>query len=116
MRDNKTWCIAKILEVRVKRADEDEDLNQGAEQKDRGHHRDPSEVNGVHREYEYYITYLEHERRNDRWVPEVCLRIREDHWINSEMEKIDVDKKKNENDAAYANFLKNDVHFGMQPN
>ena len=116
MRDNKSWCIAKILEVRVKRADEDEDLNQGAEQKDRGHHRDPSEVNGVHREYEYYITYLEHERRNDRWVPEVCLRIREDDWINSEMEKIDVDKKKNENDAAYANFLKNDVHFGMQPN
>jgi len=58
---------------------------------------------------------LEHERRNDRWVPEICLKIREDDWINAEMEKLDVDKKKKEEQAALANFLKNDVHSGMTP-
>ena len=33
MRDNKTWCIAKILDVRVKKLDdEDGDTNQASEQ------------------------------------------------------------------------------------
>ena len=44
------------------------------------------------KEYEYYITYLEHERRNDRWVTEVCLRIDEEK-VNFELNKLE-DKQK----------------------
>lgn len=56
---------------------------------------------------------MEHERRNDRWVPEVCLRIKEAEWIENELEKIDFDKKKKENDEEHKKFLENNVHFGM---
>jgi len=94
MRDNKTWCIAKILEVRAKQLDEEDDSLEF--ENNRGHHRDLTQANGASREYEYYITYLEHERRNDRWVPEVCLRIKDDDWVETELEKIDMDKKKKE--------------------
>lgn len=56
-RDNKSWQLAKILEIR-KNANADPDKKATM--------------------YEYYVTYLEHERRNDRWVPEVMLKIDEE--------------------------------------
>jgi len=48
--------------------------------------------------YEYYVTYLEHERRNDRWVPECCLRIDEER-VNYEINKLDDAKRKAEEEA-----------------
>lgn len=39
MRDNRTWCFAKIIDVRVKVPDEDETSESITEQS-RGHHRD----------------------------------------------------------------------------
>ena len=119
MRDNKTWCLAKIMEVRNKMVDEDINWGLSIEQspaqseennpESGGHHRKPAR-----REYEYYVTYLEHERRNDRWVPEVCLRI-DDEKVNLEINKLDDRKRKEEDEATRFRFLANDVHLGMQP-
>jgi hypothetical protein len=108
MRDNKTWCFAKILDVRIKKPNDEYE-----QEMQRGHHRDQSDINGSTKEYEYYITYLEHERRNDRWVPEVCLRIKDDEWVEEQFEKINNEKRLKEELEAKTNFMKNDVHHGM---
>lgn len=89
-RDNKTWQLAKILEIRKSNGDTSKSV------------------------YEYYVTYLEHERRNDRWVPEVCLRIDEEK-VNLEINKLDEEKRKAEEEAQQFRFMQNDVHHGMQP-
>lgn len=93
MRDNKTWCIAKIMEIR----------------------RDPSQPpaetqSAAIPKYEYYVTYLDHERRNDRWIPEICLRIDEEA-VSKELNRIDDAKKVKEEGAK--EFMANDVHHGM---
>ena len=63
MRDNKTWCIAKIIAIR--------------EYKPYPYLAQKVPEN-LCSEYEYYITYLEHDRRCDRWVLEVFLRPNDD--------------------------------------
>lgn len=75
------------------------------------HHR--ANKRTIKRDYEYYITYLAHERRNDRWLPEIGLKI-DEQLINDEQERIEEHRKKEEerNQA----FMSNDVHLGMQPN
>ena len=89
MRDNKTWCIAKILEIR-KQVKVEELKNSDSTN---ATEKNPEVINSYHRNsdgfvYEYYVTYLEHERRNDRWVPEICLRIDEE-WVNQEINRLD---------------------------
>lgn len=67
----------------------------------------------VHRQdYEYYVTYLEHERRNDRWIPEICIRIDGDS-VARELNRLDRLKLKEEEEAARFRFLENNVHQGM---
>ena len=50
------------------------------------------------------MTYLEHERRNDRWVPEVCIRIDEE-TVNRELNKLDETKRKEEEEAQKFRFM-----------
>jgi hypothetical protein len=82
-RDNKTWQLAKILEIR------------------KSANADPNQKPVP---YEYYVTYLEHERRNDRWVPEVMLKIDEEK-VNLEINKLDEEKRKAEEEAQQFRFM-----------
>lgn len=93
MRDNKTWELGKVMEVRERIIDEDieetdferamaklkknlDDNDEPEEQPSQlSHHR--ANKRTLRRDYEYYITYLAHERRNDRWLPEIGLKIDE---------------------------------------
>lgn len=85
-RDNKNWYLAKILEIRK--------VDRSAQPADELRKQD----------YEYYVTYLEHERRNDRWVPEVCIRIDEE-TVNRELNKLDETKRKEEEEAQKFRFM-----------
>lgn len=85
-RDNKNWYLAKILEIRK--------IDRSAQ---------PIDEPRKH-EYEYYVTYLEHERRNDRWVPELCIRIDEE-TVNRELNKLDETKRKEEEEAQKFRFM-----------
>lgn len=60
--------------------------------------------------YEYYINYLGHQRRNDRWITDDEFRI-DDEEIEREFkayeDKVREEKELNEQ------FLKNDEHLGL---
>lgn len=87
MRDNKSYKLAKILDVRKPTKKDDEDENQNNKENDDQAKKDvemKDETGGndggaepVY-DYEYYVNYLELERRNDRWVAESMLQINED--------------------------------------
>ena len=113
MRDNKTWELAKVMDVRERvidddldetpfdrwivdlksRPDDEDSSNEKAEKAALSHHR--ANKRTLKRDYEYYITYLAHERRNDRWLAEIGLKIDEQR-INDEQERIDEHKRKEE--------------------
>ena len=66
----------------------------------------------VRRDYEYYVTYKEHERRNDRWIPEIGIRIDEER-VGIEYNKLEDQKRRQEEDIQRYNFMANNVHQGM---
>jgi len=111
MRDNKTWCFAQVISIRKKiNEDEDDNTNDKSVPKqkvndpeaDNGHHRDSSSSS---QEYEYYVTYLEHERRNDRWVPESCVFLVDDDRVNQELSRLDDKKRKQEEEDNRYRFM-----------
>jgi hypothetical protein len=48
-------------------------------------------------DYEYYIQFLEHERRNNRWVTEPYIRIDEEK-VNAERLRIEASKEQTHED------------------
>jgi hypothetical protein len=50
------------------------------------------------------VTYLEHERRNDRWVPEICIRIDEER-VNLEINKLDDAKRRADEEEQKFKFM-----------
>jgi len=65
------------------------------------------------KEYEYYVTYLELERRNDRWIIDDMIKIDEEN-VNSTLNRLEADKIAAEEESQRTKFLLNDVHHGMQ--
>mmetsp|Transcript_3837 Transcript_3837/g.4893 ORF Transcript_3837/g.4893 Transcript_3837/m.4893 type:complete len:127 (+) Transcript_3837:77-457(+) len=87
MRDNKSHKLAKILDVRKPKKDDDIGLkNNNQEEAKKDTEMKDENADPVY-DYEYYVNYLELERRNDRWVPESFLQIDED-LIESELNRI----------------------------
>ena len=134
MRDNKSWELAIIMEVRCKPPlDSDDegyiesthsttDANKPKQEPQNGeaqksnpettklelsHHRSSDE--GPKKEYEYYVNYLQLERRNNRWISEDMIETNAE-LISKALDKYERDKKAEE--AAGQKFLEKDVHYG----
>lgn len=71
------------------------------------HHRSSDE--GPKKEYEYYVNYLQLERRNNRWISEDMIDTNAE-LISKALDKFEREKKADE--AAGQKFLENDVHYG----
>jgi hypothetical protein len=128
MRDNKTWELAIIMEVRCKPSPDSDDESPAettqstekqiktemkseetpkVEKPELNHHRNSEE--GPKKEYQYYVNYLQLERRNNRWISEDMIDTNAE-LISKALDKYEKDKKAEE--AAGQKFLENDVHYG----
>lgn len=58
------------------------------------------------------MSYLELERRNDRWVTEDMIKIDEEK-VDKELNNLNEEKIKREEEQQKTRFLLNDVHQGM---
>lgn len=127
MRDRVSWHIAKIIEIRIafEGANQSPDIQQITTNAMHDVEMAPSEENKVenaeeppqpvkkpqnpNQKYEYYINYLGHQRRNDRWITDDEFRIEEEE-IEREFkayeDKVREEKELNE-------FLYNDEHLGL---
>ena len=126
-RDNETWVLAQILEIRKKPEPTSEDEDYEAESKlDLNGQMNPEadanrENEGKKEEdkiqyagipVQYYVNYMAEARRNDRWVEENMVRIDDekveaDHAEFIEREKFEEEERKNQT------FLANDEHNAM---
>ena len=118
MRDNKTWELAIIMEVRVKPAPDSDDeacaettqstdvaktktdqaiaeipkSNQDNGKLELSHHRSSDEFP---KNYDYYVNYLQLERRNNRWISEDMIETNPE-LISKALDKFEKEKKADE--------------------
>ena len=111
-----TWKAARIMEVRKRVYIDSDDEPVEHDEKPKEDKNEPKENGDSHhraKEFEYYVNYLELERRNDRWLLETQVRIDPD-IVDRKVEEIEREKKRVEEEKARTGFLANDEHHGLQ--
>ena len=84
------WKVAEVMEIREEEVDSDDESS--------------------HRDFEYYVNYLEHERRNDRWIKDRWLKIDKELIKEAEKQYEKIKIKEKEDEMAEYKFLHNNVH------
>lgn len=120
MRDNETWALAKILEIRKKpepTSEDEEELIEEQKQntvmeEENNPEAKQDNITFAKNPVQYYVNYLDEARRMDRWVEENMVKINDEQteelyeeWKRKE--EIKVEQEKN------ATFLANDEHDKM---
>ena len=74
MRDNSTWKVAEVIEIRKARDPNDLEysFSYGLQPSLENQNEEESKE---HVKVEYYVSYLGIDRRNDRWVTEDMVKI-----------------------------------------